>query len=350
ANNFLQNISGILVDEKKKEQQFIEALTLLIKLFKYGTPETKELIKSQITVPRIESFTLHYDNDISTKALALLKEIEEEKMSDEDKKELKKCEHDMKQIYNDVILKVTEECKKMIAEKQTLKMIKQVMHNAQISKITWAGQYIVYLACYATNTLIDKEAVLSHELEKSGIVDELIYFFNKLPTKEIRSFHIIHLFKFVEACSISERRRLVQIGILNPLNQLLENENEITLKYLSQIALRIISAVGDNSEDGKPNPLREQMNQDGIQGQLLQIFHYQNYKDKEINSIAAITLGFLYKAVLLPSESGSKIIDHLKQKILHYNQFIVESSLDALAQLAECECILHKINNIFINN
>ncbi|KAA6366031.1 MAG: hypothetical protein EZS28_038442 [Streblomastix strix] len=98
ANNFLQNISDILVDDKQKEQQFVEALTLLIKLFKYGTQETKELILDQIKIPRIESFTQHYDNDISTKALALLKEIEEEKMSVEDKKELKKCEHDMKQI------------------------------------------------------------------------------------------------------------------------------------------------------------------------------------------------------------------------------------------------------------
>ncbi|KAA6394684.1 MAG: hypothetical protein EZS28_009786 [Streblomastix strix] len=175
-----------------------------------------------------------------------------------------------------------------------------------------------------------------------GIVDELISFFNRIPAKDVRSYHILPIFDIVNTSSTLERNVLIEKGILKPLLKLMESENEAILKQLIIIFIQIISSTVEIADDGKPNPLYDQMGKDGNLDKLHKIFHNQ-YKDKEINSYAAIAIGYLFKSITFPTEFGSDIINHIKQKISHMYQFIVENALTALALIAECQVQVYQL-------
>ncbi|KAA6334674.1 MAG: hypothetical protein EZS28_053038 [Streblomastix strix] len=84
------------------------------------------------------------------------------------------------------------------------------------------------------------------------------------------------------------------------------------------------------------------MEKDGSLKKLFNVFNNTGFKDKEINSNAAISIGYLFKAIPIPIpiENGSDIINHLKIKINHLNPFIVDNSLSALISLAQCQGLL----------
>ncbi|KAA6386379.1 MAG: hypothetical protein EZS28_018097 [Streblomastix strix] len=106
--------------------------------------------------------------------------------------------------------------------------------------------------------------------------------------------------------------------------------------------MNLINGIGVLEGEGKPNPLLKEMEKDGTLTKLIEIFRNDKYKDKEINSYAAGSIGYLFKATQIPSEIGSLIIIHLKDIIINNTQSLQTSnSLLALNCLSECECILN---------
>lgn len=76
-DKFLNNIIELLVDDKMKEYKFSKSLFLLIKLFKYGTNETRKDINRVISKKSIITLTKHQNTNVSTNAVELLKMDEE---------------------------------------------------------------------------------------------------------------------------------------------------------------------------------------------------------------------------------------------------------------------------------
>ncbi|KAA6354294.1 MAG: hypothetical protein EZS28_050179, partial [Streblomastix strix] len=76
--------------------------------------------------------------------------------------------------------------------------------------------------------------------------------------------------------------------------------------------MQIINLNGELEGEGKQNPLLNEMEKDGTLTKLVEIFQNDKYEDKDINLIAADTIGCLQKAVPLPPEIGPFIIILLK--------------------------------------
>ncbi|KAA6398735.1 MAG: putative protein kinase [Streblomastix strix] len=67
-------------------------------------------------------------------------------------------------------------------------------------------------------------------------------------------------------------------------------------------------------------PFREEMKSNGSFGKLLEIFHNDQYEDKQINGFVAYLIGFLYYKTPLPTEFASEEFQLIIKKIM--NQFL----------------------------
>jgi hypothetical protein len=71
------------------------------------------------------------------------------------------------------------------------------------------------------------------------------------------------------------------------MKRILESKDENVLDYSIYIIYRLIYSIGYLEEDGKPNPLREEMEKDGTLIKLIEIFSNKTFKIKIINSNSA---------------------------------------------------------------
>ncbi|KAA6397283.1 MAG: hypothetical protein EZS28_007189 [Streblomastix strix] len=176
---------------------------------------------------------------------------------------------------------------------------------------------------------------LREQFEKNGTMAKLFKIIQNESNKDKINYQYVvmiigYLFKAVE----------LPDGIEIPIIKILKELTQTPYIYMptqALVGLAFLAESQEVEEEGKPNPLREEMEKDGCLKKLLNVFNNTGFKDKEINSNAAISIGYLFKAIPIPIEYGSDIINHLKIKINHLNPFIVDNSLSALISLAQCQ-------------
>ncbi|KAA6356093.1 MAG: hypothetical protein EZS28_048380, partial [Streblomastix strix] len=125
--------------------------------------------------------------------------------------------------------------------------------------------------------------------------------------------------------------------MLDVIKRLLSCEKESILANATELLQRFIYPFIVEYEEGKPNPLLKDMENDGSISKLIEIFKDDQYRNKDINSQLAYSIGRLFKAVPLPTEFGLIIVKYLKDLTVGKDQFFQLNSLDALMFLAECE-------------
>ncbi|KAA6380594.1 MAG: putative Multidrug resistance-associated protein, partial [Streblomastix strix] len=221
----------------------------------------------------------------------------------------------MKSIAKEGYGKSSEQKLKII-EQGVLKEICKVIHSQLEGEMNWNKQFIILLGYEAASTLIinNKES-FPFAIESGGIVDEFISLLNKLPIDDIFDFHTNPLNQLINSSNFEQRKILVEKGILK----------------------RILYGIGFQEGEGKPNPVREELEKDGTLTKLIEIFQNDKYGNKGINSCAAFSIGRLYKASPLPSEIGNAIIIYLKEVSTGTDLDFSCQSILTLTCLAECK-------------
>ncbi|KAA6371087.1 MAG: hypothetical protein EZS28_033386, partial [Streblomastix strix] len=287
-----------------------------------------------------EWFTVEKDGHIGKVPKGILNMNEEEKQLYNNLKER------MKSIKIEGEGKNLDERMKII-EQGRLKEICQVIHSSLEGEINYHKQFLAQLGCEAASVLlINNQQSFPFAIESGGIIDEIISLINNLSIENINYEYLRPLCRIVRSSDFEQRKIVVEKRILKVMNKTLNSEDEQVLYGLMDILMEIIYGIGQLEGEGKPNPLLKEMEKDGTLTKLIEIFRNDKYKDKDINTFAACSIGMLFKATQIPSEIGPFIIIHLKDYIIKPNHFISSNSFLALCCIAECEQIIYGIGEL----
>ncbi|KAA6355074.1 MAG: hypothetical protein EZS28_049399 [Streblomastix strix] len=228
----------------------------------------------------------------------------------------------MKSIIKEGEGKSSEERMKII-EQGGLKEICEVIHSSLEGEMNWNKQYLIELGCEAASNLLkDNKESIPFAIESGGIIDQIISLLNKLPIENINENHLLPLYDIVNQSNYEQIKILVEKGILKVMNKILNSEDEFVLLRSTIILMKLINGIGELEGEGKPNPLLKEIEKDGTLTKLIEIFRNDKYQIKDIKSFAACSIGFLFKAMSVPSEIGSQIIILLKNFIINNIQSI----------------------------
>ncbi|KAA6388608.1 MAG: hypothetical protein EZS28_015867 [Streblomastix strix] len=210
-------------------------------------------------------------------------------------------------------------------------------------------------------TTTQKQLQIEKDLQEVNMtieeIKEKIDQFEKLQDLE-KDFVMLNLHKLIKG-NEENCQKVSELGIIDKLLEILETHPIKTLypmysqpiqtyinsspssvkdsKLEEKQITGIIFDFGNKQEEGKPNPLLKEMNENGTLAKVLKMFQNDKYVDWRLCGYSAHVIGRLYKAVPLPIEFGMKIVRYLKWMAIYTNEYFFKLSLESFHLLAECE-------------
>ncbi|KAA6387845.1 MAG: putative serine/threonine protein kinase [Streblomastix strix] len=227
----------------------------------------------------------------------------------------------------------TEEAQQVEKELQdrnmTLEDIKVNLENFQGLKMSKKDIVCINLIVRLKENKENREKAM-----RNGSIDELIKI---LSTQPLESIHLIYWDPLSVICEYGDgelRQQLIEKNAFKCVRRTLNTENEEILESSTCIIYQLMRAFLKNEDDGSPNPLYEQLNDDKTLEKLIQIFNTK-YQFKQITSNVAFTIAYLHKAIPLQDKLKEPIIKHIKDQIKSDVTCIKIYSPVALALLSE---------------
>ncbi|KAA6398701.1 MAG: hypothetical protein EZS28_005767 [Streblomastix strix] len=181
------------------------------------------------------------------------------------------------------------------------------------------------------------EEVIQIELETGQFIDELFRFYETISSDQIIVEFIDILRNLIKSTTSSQKLKLKQEKYIMPLIHLMENKGENILFRIAQFLSIIIIQMNQTGIIQQEDDLQKVLENNGGLAQIVKIFRNNNIQNRKINKFCALLIGQLCKALKIPDEFRSSVIQCLKEISDDNFQYLIESSSLVLSRLAECK-------------
>ncbi|KAA6374051.1 MAG: hypothetical protein EZS28_030422 [Streblomastix strix] len=199
---------------------------------------------------------------------------------------------------------------------------------------------VVLFGCKIASILLkNNKRVIQGALEDNGLVDSLVAFLHSIPQDQIMPDHIETLYQLLLYASDIQKKLLFEKQAIGTMCLSLNTVNEQQLeKYIDKINWIIYHGVLILKE-GQSYPYKAQLEEDGTISRLIQLLHRTDLTNSKIKYKAAIAIGVIFKATLLPQEIKSIVINQIKQDFEESDDQKNEIDLIVLKYIAECKLV-----------
>ncbi|KAA6383452.1 MAG: hypothetical protein EZS28_021021 [Streblomastix strix] len=226
-----------------------------------------------------------------------------------------------------------------LVDQGALNQICAVLREGMKEEDEYSG--VVLFGCEIASLLLkDNKRVIQAALEDNGLVDSLVTFLHSILQDKIMPDHIQILYHLLICASKDQKKLLYDKQVMRTIFLSLNTTNEQKLEIFINKINQIILNEGEKLKEGQQYPYKAQLEVDGTFSRLTQLLLGTDITNSSIKYNAAITIGTIFKATILPKEINSIVIKQIKQDLEKKNDQKNQRDLIALKCIAECKCVL----------
>ncbi|KAA6384612.1 MAG: hypothetical protein EZS28_019860 [Streblomastix strix] len=325
SNNFLVGIIFCLRSDDN--EILVQSLQLTENLFVNGSEDIKEQISNKLPADVINQYMKSNYQEIYQSAQKVNSWI--------------KRRNEMTQlaaIKQQIQLKASDN-RDQLVEQGAFKQICGVFRQGIKEEDEYSG--VVLFGCEIAQQLLkNNKRVIQAALEDDGLFDSIVAFLHSIPPDKIMPDHIQTLYQLLLYTSEEQMKQLYNKQIIGAMCLSLSTTNEQKLDIYINKIFQYIYYEGEKLKEGQSFPLKAIFEADGTISRLVQLLHRIDLINIKIKHTAAVSIGTIFKATILPKEIKSIVINQIKLHLYNQDDSHYSTDLKVLKYIAECKCVL----------